>query len=63
MGAADRAFIDKYTSGFAAFEADATAASWEEITAASGLYPRVDRRRGSDDAPVHLASSSAGRWA
>ena len=37
MGAADRAFVDQHTEGFAAFAGDAQAAGWDELVAASGL--------------------------
>lgn len=54
MGAADRAFIDQHTAGFAAFEADAQAATWEEITSASGLT------RGSIESAARLIAGPSG---
>ncbi len=53
-GRADRGFIDQHTSGFAAFEADARAATWDEITASSGL-PRT-----AIEAAARMASGPSG---
>lgn len=44
MGAEDRDFLERHTTGFDAFRADLDALSWEEITAACGI-PRADIER------------------
>lgn len=38
MWAEDRDFIEKHTTGFAAFRSDLEALSWDEITAACGIW-------------------------
>lgn len=46
LGAADRHFIENFTGGFAAFEADIQASSWQEICAATGIEESEIRRIG-----------------
>ncbi|TAK11433.1 MAG: FdhF/YdeP family oxidoreductase [Acidobacteria bacterium] len=54
IGAADREFIDRHTDGFDRFAADATSATWETISSASGLT------RESIEAAARLIAASPG---